>query len=440
MVGKIDPVMVVLGLVQVINGDSPREQGAKYLHSKLRIHMDSATHRGIEIWYKWIYLIRNCSRLRELRMDVVDVRPNKSNPQLINLTIRWSGRRKRDGVRIVSPRVCRLAYLVSHGRIIEIWTKKENYVAIFGGWIRYRLFYRLFLFQALLLFGILKLLGRSYKIDRKHQNLVNNDKELVVGNWQRTARSKWTFIFFHVAFIGYWIFGDVRVAGSLIVWFVMQLGVHAGYHRYFTHCSFRTHEWFEAVLACVGCLALQNGPLWWAATHRQHHHFADTQADLHSPKQGFWHAHIGWLWSRKADVIDCSLVRDLYRRVPVWVESNQAFIHGAYILTLCSIGGPQALLAFWVTPIVLCWHTTFATNSFCHRFGSQPQSCHPDGFCMARNNLIVGIINLGEGWHNNHHGSPSKCRHGFYRWYELDIVYVILLILEKLRVVWALKR
>jgi stearoyl-CoA desaturase (delta-9 desaturase) len=293
------------------------------------------------------------------------------------------------------------------------------------------------------LFGLLKLVSRDYKADfhGSGRSLRRTEKrQLIIGNWQRAARSKWTFACFHFAVIGAWLFGQVDIVACLVVWFAMQFGVHAGYHRYFTHRSFHTHAWFEAILASVGCLAFQNGPLWWAATHRQHHHFADTESDLHSPNKGFWHAHIGWLWSKEADVIDCNLVPDLYRPIPLWVEKHQGLIHCVYICAIVAIAGGKSLLSLWLIPIVLCWHTTFATNSFCHRFGTQPHLCHPSDFCMARNNIVVGIINLGEGWHNNHHGSPGRCRHGFYRWYQLDIVYIVLVILKKFRIIWGLKQ
>ena len=98
-----------------------------------------------------------------------------------------------------------------------------------------------------------------------------------------------------------------------------------------------------------------------------------------------------------------------------------------------------ALLSFWIVPIVFCWHTTFSTNSICHRFGSHPFSSRPSGSCFARNNATVALLNLGEGWNNNYHAYPARSHHGFYRWYQWDLVYVVLLLLSKVGVVWALK-
>ena len=106
----------------------------------------------------------------------------------------------------------------------------------------------------------------------------------------------------------------------LLVWFCIQLGVHAGFHRYFAHRSFRTYPWFELVLGLIGCLAYQSGPIWWASKHRRHHQHADTAEDLHSPSKSIWHAHIGWLWDKGAADIDWHYVRDLRRPIPLWLN------------------------------------------------------------------------------------------------------------------------
>jgi stearoyl-CoA desaturase (delta-9 desaturase) len=253
--------------------------------------------------------------------------------------------------------------------------------------------------------------------------------------------TKWWILLFHVLFASSWFLGNSNLLGSLLVWFLLQFGVHAGYHRYFAHRSFRTSPWFEWVLACLGCLAFQEGPIWWASTHRQHHKSADTDEDIHSPRRGFWYAHIGWLLQGDlVDRIDWSLVPDLCRPIPLWVQRNQIGVRLVYAAGLLLLCGWAGLLTYWVVPVVLCWHTSFATNSFTHSFGSQPYACPPRGSCSARNNPVVAILNLGEGWHNNHHAYPTYAHHGFHRWYEVDIVYLVLLILEQLNIVWDVKR
>ena len=255
---------------------------------------------------------------------------------------------------------------------------------------------------------------------------------------QRRVWTAWVMLTFHLLFVASWWLPNSNVCESLLVWFVLQLGVHLGYHRYFAHAAFKTSAAFELLIACIGCLAFQNGPLWWASTHRQHHRVSDTEADPHSPQRGFLHAHIGWLLHKEVDVIDWRLIPDLQRPIPLWVERHQRVLHLLYVSSVLLLGGWPALLTWWIVPIVLCWHTTFATNSLCHLFGSQPFAPRPHGLCAARNNAIVAILNLGEGWHNNHHAYPARAHHGFYRWYQWDMVYIVLLLLAKVRVIWEL--
>lgn len=257
---------------------------------------------------------------------------------------------------------------------------------------------------------------------------------------QELVRSRWVFPLFHLL-LGSYCFGVApRPIATLSIWLTMQIGVHAGYHRYFAHRAFRTWPLFEFVLGMTGCLALQNGPIWWSAKHRIHHLHSDTGLDCHSPNKGFLHSHIGWLMSKDIGAIDWRFVRDLRRPIPLWIEGHQDWIHGAYVLIIFLLGGWENLLNCWILPIVICWHTTFSTNSFCHAFGTRPHECHPRMACNARNNPLVAILNLGEGWHNNHHSNPSRAHHGYYRWYQIDVVYSVLYVLELLGLIWHVRR
>jgi stearoyl-CoA desaturase (delta-9 desaturase) len=260
------------------------------------------------------------------------------------------------------------------------------------------------------------------------------------GVFQELVRGRWVFLLFHLSLGAYCAGVTLRPIATLMVWLMMQVGIHAGHHRYFAHRSFRTYPWFEFVLGAAGCLALQNGPIWWSAKHRIHHLHADTELDNHSPSKSFWHSHIGWLLADGVGDIEWHYVSDLRRPIPLWIESHQDWIHGLYVMTILLLGGWQSLLNCWVLPIVICWHTTFSTNSFCHVLGTRPHKCQPGAVCNARNNLLVAIINLGEGWHNNHHANPSLGHHGYYRWYQIDIVYTVLLAWEWLGLIWQLKR
>ncbi len=173
---------------------------------------------------------------------------------------------------------------------------------------------------------------------------------------ERRVWTKWLMVAFHVLFAAAWFVPGVDFEVSLAVWFLLQLGIHIGYHRYFAHVSFKTHPWFEFLLACIGCLAFQNGPLWWASMHRRHHRLSDTAGDDHSPTRGFWHAHIGWLCSPGVENIEWPLIRDLCRPIPLWMEQHQRIVHLAYGAVLACVFGWSSLLTFWIVPTVICSH------------------------------------------------------------------------------------
>ncbi|TMB18124.1 MAG: acyl-CoA desaturase [Deltaproteobacteria bacterium] len=245
----------------------------------------------------------------------------------------------------------------------------------------------------------------------------------------------------HLLFAVSWFVVTPDLVGSLLVWFVFQVGVWAGYHRYFTHRSYKTHPWFELVLAVVGCLASQGGLFWWVSLHRHHHRTADTEEDFHSPVHGFWRSYMGWLFRNEVDErIKGDVPPDLYRPHLLWVERNDVRIRIAYAASLALLFGLPGVLNYYIVPLVLCWHTSLGTNYFAHAIGSHPAECPPRGSCAARNNALVALLDLGEGWHNNHHAHPTYAHSGFYRWYQLDITYLVLLVLEQLGVIWDVKR
>jgi stearoyl-CoA desaturase (delta-9 desaturase) len=249
------------------------------------------------------------------------------------------------------------------------------------------------------------------------------------------------FPVFHLLFAASWFVGQPDLLGSLLVWFILQVGVFAGYHRYFSHRSYKTHPWFEFVLACLGSVAVQAGLFWWVSEHRHHHRTADTDEDFHSPRNGFWHSHMGWMFRKDVDDgIKWDLIRDLQTPHLLWVHRHENHIRLAYAASLALLFGWTGVLNYWVVPVVLCWHTSLATNSFGHALGTQPGECPPRGWCQARNNPVLALCNLGEGWHNNHHAYPAYAHHGFHRWYEVDVVYLVLLVLEKLGIIWDVRR
>jgi hypothetical protein len=165
MIGSRSPEEVVRVLVGVINGDLPRVAAAEILDPRVQIWMDSANHCGINNWYKWVYLIRNCGRISELRMTHCEMRPDSQQPHLIHLSTRWAGTERSQGVPRTAQRDAQLRYLVQDGVIRKIWTRKSNYDFIFGPWVRYSAGYRLLLAWAVVYFSVLSLRRKDFRDD-----------------------------------------------------------------------------------------------------------------------------------------------------------------------------------------------------------------------------------------------------------------------------------
>ena len=214
------------------------------------------------------------------------------------------------------------------------------------------------------------------------------------------------------------------------------LGVTAGFHRCLTHGAFKTSRWFRFLLVAAGCAALQKGPLWWVAQHRLHHKHSDTDSDPHSPVTGnFFHAHFGWLFTTDPTLADARIVRDLAKYPElVWLERLWV-IPGVLLALACyALLGWTGLIYGYCLTAVLVLHVTFAVNSVAHVFGRRRFDTN-DG---SRNNAALGILALGEGWHNNHHRAPHSARHGF-AWYEYDETYLFIRVLSRFGVVWDVK-
>lgn len=214
---------------------------------------------------------------------------------------------------------------------------------------------------------------------------------------------------------------------------VRMFGITAGYHRYFSHRTFKTSRAGQLGFALLGVISTQKGPLWWAAHHRNHHKYSDQPEDLHSPKQrGFWWSHMFWILVRRHQYADLSKVKDLavYPELR-FVERFEILFTIAYAAGLYLIGGVHALLWGYFISTVLLWHMTFTINSLAHVWGSRRYETTD----TSRNNPLFGLLCLGEGWHNNHHYYQRAARQGFF-WWEIDLSYYGLKTLELLRIVW----
>jgi len=259
------------------------------------------------------------------------------------------------------------------------------------------------------------------------------------------------FILIHVSCLGIlwvgWSFTAVMVAISL--YFIRMFAITGFYHRYFSHRTFKTSRWGQFIFAILGNSAVQKGPLWWAAHHRDHHRFSDKKGDIHSPHlQGLYWSHVGWITSRANFRTKLENVKDLAKfpelrfldrfdvLVPTFLASG-LFALG-YLLNIAfpelGTSGPQLLVWGFVVSTVVLFHGTFTINSLSHLFGRRRYQTTDE----SRNNWILALITLGEGWHNNHHHFQASTRQGFF-WWEVDITFYVLRFLAFLGIVWDLK-
>ena len=234
---------------------------------------------------------------------------------------------------------------------------------------------------------------------------------------------------FAVLWVG-WSWTAVSAAAGLYL--VRMFAVTGFYHRYFSHRTFRTSRPAQFVFAVLGNTAVQRGPLWWAAHHRRHHRHADTVEDVHSPRQhGFWWSHMGWITSDGNFRTDFSQVTDLAAYPELrFLDRFDALIPLLLAVTLFLIGGWQLLIwGFFISTVVL-FHCTCLINSLAHTLGRRRYDTPDD----SRNSLLLALITLGEGWHNNHHRYPGAVRQGF-RWWEVDLTYYGLRVLALVRLI-----
>lgn len=223
---------------------------------------------------------------------------------------------------------------------------------------------------------------------------------------------------------------------ALTTFAVRNFCISAGYHRYFSHHSFKTSRVVQFLLAFIGGMSVMRGALWWAAHHRQHHRCADHEGDPHSPREGFFWAHIFWFMAKRNQETNYDLIKD-FARYPelVWLNKHE-WVPVAVLVGLCFwIGG----FAGWVwganvSTLVLC-HVTFSLNSVTHTFGKPDHEVDDD----STNLLPVAVATFGEGWHNNHHRFPARAKLGEKIW-QIDISWYGILLLEKLHLVRDVRR
>ena len=228
---------------------------------------------------------------------------------------------------------------------------------------------------------------------------------------------------------------------SLVLWWVAtSLGVGMCYHRLLTHRGYKTHRWIEYFLTVCATLSLEGGPIFWVATHRIHHQYSDHEGDPHSPIDGKWWSHMGWILMGKSMHHDTTT---LARYVPdlakdkfyIWITKYHyvpMIVLGAVLL---AVGGIPYVLWGIFFRTVIGLHSTWLVNSATHSWGSRRFATRD----LSTNNFWVALVTWGEGWHNNHHAHPTSSAHGL-RWYEVDTNWYCIWLLKKLRLAWDVYR
>ena len=247
-----------------------------------------------------------------------------------------------------------------------------------------------------------------------------------------------------------WVgWSPVAALVATIAYFVRMFAITGFYHRYFSHRSFKTSRAGQFIFGLLGATAVQRGPVWWAAHHRHHHAYSDQPQDAHSPVQhGFIRSHLGWFLTRKGFVPDLRRVRDLLQYPELrWLDRFDILVPVLLAIGMFGLGAllshvaprlgasaSQMLIWGFFISTVACYHATYTINSLSHVFGRQRYRTGD----ASRNNWLLALLTLGEGWHNNHHHYPSAARQGFY-WWEIDVTWYALKLLSWTGIVWDLR-
>lgn len=262
-------------------------------------------------------------------------------------------------------------------------------------------------------------------------------------NWRRAAPQ----LVMHVGAIAApWTFAESAVYVAIAVYILCGLGISLGFHRLFSHHSYRASRLLEYVLATFGTLANQGSLFEWVTLHRIHHAHSDDSADPHTPTRGFWWGHMLWMFEYDPRIADPAsrekytkdLSHDRYFR---WLDRHANSLQLAFAALLFALGQ-------WFFACGLAWvvwgmcvrsvalnHATWTVNSICHTWGYQSFSTND----RSRNNPVIAALTFGEGWHNNHHANPSSARFG-QRWWELDVAFQLIRLCKFCRIACEIKR
>ena len=242
-----------------------------------------------------------------------------------------------------------------------------------------------------------------------------------------------------VAALFFWSWPAV-ITAVIFYWITGSLGIGMGYHRLLAHRGYKVRKPVEYFLVTCGTMALQGGPIQWVTTHRIHHAHTDQPGDPHTPRDGRWWSHVGWiLWGTAQNHSESTLVRyapdlikDRYYRWLTRLYYVPLLVVGVLLL---AFGGWSVMLWAVFLRLTLMLHATWFVNSATHLWGRTRFETGDD----SRNSWWVALLTFGEGWHNNHHAHPTSARHGL-RWYELDLNWLGIRTLQFLGLAHGIKR
>lgn len=228
----------------------------------------------------------------------------------------------------------------------------------------------------------------------------------------------------------------------VILYAISVLGITMGFHRYYTHHSFKANKWFGRLLGIMGTLALQGSVKKWVAHHRLHHAGSDTESDPHNANSGFWYSHLLWMLTTDPKFNDPKVINRLSRDImadPFLVFLSRPIVYVSMqiilgVLLWWGISLEAMMWGIWVR-VVAVWHVTWFVNSACHIWGYKNFELVGD---RATNNWWVGLLAFGEGWHNNHHAIADSARHGL-KWWEFDITWQVIKLSEAFGLVTEVK-
>ena len=284
------------------------------------------------------------------------------------------------------------------------------------------------------------------KFDNAKFDVVSEQQEHSIDWWRVIP-----FVLLHLAcFAVIWVeWSWFAVFFALALYLIRMFAITGFYHRYFAHKAFQTSRAGQFMFAVLGSTAVQRGPLWWAAHHRNHHVHSDEATDTHSPVQhGFFWSHMGWFLSRANFATQFDRVKELAKFpelrfldrfdviVPI-VFAISIFLLGDWLETVApqlNTDGWQLLVWGFVISTIALYHATFTVNSLAHVWGKRRYATRDH----SRNNWLIAIFTLGEGWHNNHHHFPGAAKQGFY-WWEIDFTYYGLKLLAVSGLIWNLR-